>query len=214
MAYWETQARRGVGKQPSEKVRQRLLQACEEEPEFPSGLLVFLPNTPDAHARIKRTLDEEQNHGSDTSLSYLHSLLSRRLREWLMCNSEYLRDELIREASGVKDEDNDLKGSEQLAALARLDWRTAEPLLKSYAEDPAPRTMAFALGLLHEHAAQNNQSAEADAYRDRLKRVVSDPQAPGGARAIVVEALMKADWRERDEWVLYCSIRQRASSKW
>src|SRR5215475_3032669 len=65
MAYWRMQAREETGKQPSEKVRQRLLQACEEEPEFPGVLLDFLPNTPDAHARLKRTLDEGQNADLD-----------------------------------------------------------------------------------------------------------------------------------------------------
>ena len=72
------------------------------------------------------------------------------------------REKLIREAGSVRDDGSDVKGSRQLAALARLDWRTAEPLLKNYAEGAAPRTAAFALGLLYEHAAQNNQSAEAN----------------------------------------------------
>ena len=200
-AYWLTQARVENGKQPSEKVRQRLLQACEEEPEFPPGLLDFLPNTPDALARLKRILDDEQSAGFDPLDSPRHES-TRDLREWLMCNSEYLRDELIREASGVKDDGGDVKSSRQLAALARLDWRTAEPLLNNYAGGAAPLTAAFALSLLYEHAAQNNRSAEADAYRDRLKRVVSDSQALGEARAMVVEALMKTDWQGRDEWFL------------
>ncbi len=199
MAYWLTQARGETGKQPSEKVRQRLLQACEEEPEFHPGLLDFLPNTPVAHVRIKQILDEEQNADSDPFSSF-RRVARQDLREWLMRNSEYLRDELIRKASSFKDDDIDVKGSRELAALARLDWRTAEPLLKNYAGGAAPRTAAFALGLLNERAAQNNQSTEVNAYRDRLKRIVSDPQAPGMARAMGVEALMKGDWQGRDEW--------------
>src|SRR5262249_32418872 len=181
MAYWEMQAREQTGKQPPEKVRQRLLQACEEEPGFPDVLLEFLPNTPDAHARFKQILEKEENPGLnplDPLGSYFQQASRRSLREWLMCNSEYLRDELIREAGGVKDDDGEVKWSRQLAALARFDWRTAEPMLKNYAGDSASLTAAFALGLLHEHAAQNNRSADADTYRDRLKRVISDPQAP------------------------------------
>jgi len=202
MAYWEMQAREETGKQPSEKVRQRLLQACAEEPEFPGFLLDFLPNTPDTYARLKRTLDEGQNAGLDPLGSYINQDSRRSLRNWLMCNSEYQRDELIREAGDVKDEDGDVNGSRELAALARFDWRTAEPLLKNYAGGPAPLTAAFALSLLYEHAAQNNQSADADTYRDRLKGVVSDPQALPKTRAMAVEALMKIDWQGRDEWFL------------
>jgi hypothetical protein len=205
MAYWEMQAREETGKQPPEKVRQRLLQACEEEPGFPDVLLEFLPNTPDAHARFKRILDEEPNPSLDPldPLGSKFQQASRRsLREWLMCNSEYLRDELIREAGVVKDDDGEVKGSRQLTALARFDWRTAEPLLKNCAGGSAPLTAAFALGLLFEHAAQNSRSADANTYRDRLKRVISDPQAPPKTRAMAVEALMKTDWQGRDEWFL------------
>jgi HEAT repeat protein len=199
--YWRTQAAEETGKQPSEKVRQRLLQACEEEPEFPPGLFDFLPNTPDAHARLKRILDEEQTAGSD-ALASSRQKSRRDLREWLMCNSEYLRDELIREASNAKDDGSDVKGSQQLAALAGLDWRTAESLLKNYAAGAAPLTTAFALSLLYGHAAQNNQSAEVGSYRDRLKRIAGDPQSLNEARVMVVGALMKTDWQGRDEWFL------------
>jgi hypothetical protein len=201
IAYWELQARREGAKQPSEKIRQRLLQACEEEPEFPLQLHDFLPNTPEAHARLKRVLDDEQGAGFEPLVSFRQDSRGR-LREWLMCNSEYLRDELIHEASSVKDDDGDVKGSWSLAALARMDWRTAEPLLKNYAEGGAPLTMTFALGLLYEHAARNNQSADAGNYRDRLKRIAGASQAPGSARAMAVEALMKTDWQGRDEWFI------------
>jgi len=134
--YWERQVRGGMGKQPSEKVSQRLLLACEEGPKFPPYLLYFLPNTPDAHARIKRILDEEQNDCLGP-LDSSQQEFRRSMREWLMCNSEYLRDELIRGVSDASDDSPEMKGP-KLAALARLDWKTAEPLLKDYAVGAAP----------------------------------------------------------------------------
>ena|SRR5215467_4959483 len=81
------QTREETGKQPPEKVRQRLLQACEEEPGFPDVLLEFLPNTPDAHVRFKRILDEEPNPGPnplDPLGSYFQRASRRSLREWLI----------------------------------------------------------------------------------------------------------------------------------
>jgi hypothetical protein len=177
MAYWEIQVIEDSGKQPSEKVRQRLLQACEDEPNFSYRLLDFLPDTPITPARLKRVLDE-------------------------VSDGEDPREKLIHEAGGVRDDGGYVKGSLQLATLARLDWRMAEPLLKNYAEGAAPRTAAFALSLLYEHAAQNNQLADTNTYHDRLSRNVSDPQSPGRARAMAVEALMKTDWPGRDEWFL------------
>src|SRR5262249_38894939 len=177
IAYWDMQAGEESGKQPSEKVRQRLLQASEEEPDFSLRLLDFLPDTPVTDAKLRRILDDVKD-------------------------GEDLREKLISEAGSVRDDRGNVKGSRQLAALARLDWRTAEPLLKNYAGGAAPRTAAFALGLLYEHAAQNNQLAEANTIRDRLSRIVIDPQAPGASRALAVEALMKTDWQGRDEWFL------------
>src|SRR5262245_36165387 len=147
MAYWEIQVIEDSGKQASEKVRQRLLQACEDEPGFSTLLLGFLPDMPVTPARLKRILDE-------------------------VSDGEDPREKLIHEAGAVRDDGSDVKGSLQLSTLARLDWRTAEPLLKYYAEGAAPRTATFALGLLYEHAAQNNRSAEANTYGDRLKRIV------------------------------------------
>jgi hypothetical protein len=177
MAYWEVQVIEDSGKQPSEKVRQRLLQACEDEPNFSTLLLDLLPDTPITPARLKRILDE-------------------------VGDGEDPREKLIHEAGGVRDDGSDVKGSRQLATLARLDWRMAEPLLKNYAEGAAPRTAAFALSLLYEHAAQNNQLADTNTYHDRLSSIVSDPQSPGRARAMAIEALMKTDWQGRDEWFL------------
>src|SRR5262245_9769737 len=98
--YWDRQVRGGMRKQPSEKVGQRLLLACEEGPGFSPNLLYFLPNTPDAHARIKRILDEEQNDCLGP-LDSSQQEFRRSLREWLMCNSEYMRDELI---GGVRED--------------------------------------------------------------------------------------------------------------
>src|SRR5262245_66172415 len=118
-----------------------------------------------------------------------------------MCNNKYLRDELISGVNEASDDSPEIKGP-KLAALARMDWKTAEPLLKDYAVGAAPSTTAVALSLLYEHAAQNNQLAEAGAYRDLLKRGASDPQSPDVARMIAVMALMETDWQGRDEWFL------------
>src|SRR5215468_10105453 len=140
--YWGAQE---MSKQPSEKVRQRLLQACEEGMELPPYMLDLLPNTPDARARIKRILDKERNAGAG-SLDSSRRRFRQYLREWLMCNSEYLRDELIRGAISANDYNLELslemKGPNHLAALARLDWKTAEPLLKHHAKGVAPLTAA------------------------------------------------------------------------
>jgi hypothetical protein len=42
---------------PSDKVRARLLEACRETPRFLPSLLFWLPDTPEAHATVKKAHD-------------------------------------------------------------------------------------------------------------------------------------------------------------
>jgi hypothetical protein len=87
--YWR-QDRAANAPKPSDKVRQRLLEECEDRPEWVPGLINFLPETTDTHDRLYKLLEE----GPDN-----HSLRGF-LRNWLQSNSRYFRDDLIADARG------------------------------------------------------------------------------------------------------------------
>jgi hypothetical protein len=63
---------------PSDKVRRRLLEACEDRPERIYSLLDCLPNNADAHDRLYKLLNEELEG---------HETWKPGLRGWLRRNS-------------------------------------------------------------------------------------------------------------------------------
>src|SRR5215510_943801 len=84
IAYWN-QSHGANPPKPSDKVRQRLLEACEDRPELTPGLIRFLPETTDTHDRLYKPLEEEENGFN----------LKEFLWNWLRLNSKYFRDDLI-----------------------------------------------------------------------------------------------------------------------
>ena len=165
-------------------------------PEALPLLLNLLPDTVDARDRVKKLLDQE------TLSPRFHADWKTRVREWLMMNSRYFREELVLAAGVAKDDEGWVKGKDDLNALARLDWQQAEPLLKRLAASDQARTAALALSLLYTNAAKNGKAAQGEEYRARLKSVVTDRKAPASARDTACETLLKTDWKGREEWYL------------
>ncbi|HKQ89278.1 MAG TPA: hypothetical protein VJZ77_01250, partial [Blastocatellia bacterium] len=90
IAYW----RRNHGSnypKPSDKVRQRLLEACEDRPILTLGLMELLPETTDTHDRLYKLIEEDVVDDYD---------LRGFLRRWLQHNSRYFRSDLIAAARG------------------------------------------------------------------------------------------------------------------
>src|SRR5262249_16447162 len=79
----------------SDKVRERLLEACEDRPELLSCLMDCLPESADTHDRMYKLLNEA-SEGEET--------WKPRVRTWLRRNSAYFRDELIKAARAAGDD--------------------------------------------------------------------------------------------------------------
>jgi hypothetical protein len=178
----------------SDKVRQRLLEACEAQPEYLPRLVNHLPATPVAQERIKAIFDREQ-------LSpHLGSEWQADIKRYLMYHSRYFLPELVRAAQAAHDDDASPVGEEDLRAIAALDWPSAEPILKSHAASTNPRVGSVSLALLYEHSQTAGAASEAAAYRSRLKGLVEDRSAAGRARDTAAEALLTMAWEGRDHW--------------
>jgi HEAT repeat protein len=196
--YWALQARTHPSRPVAEAARWRLLEACFEDPRFEPETVTFLPDTPPAHERVKQYLDQphtEMRGAMDEDKNGL-----RYLRDWLMRHSGYYRDELIERAGDVRQDNDEWRGGDDLAALARLDWAAALPLINRLLN--SPDTGALALGLLYQHAEESGDSAQAESLRDRLQKIASDDAASALARRSAMQALIESDWRGRDEWFL------------
>jgi hypothetical protein len=158
-------------------------------------LVEFLPDTSDAHDRVKELWDRAdpgERHGEEW----------KGVREWLMFRSLYLRDELVEIARAARDEEGWVEGTDELEALARLDWAAATPILLAHEVGTHQRTAALAMSLLYRKAVRERASGEAESYRDKLRSIVRDQDAPGRSRKTAFDALMETEWSGRDVWYL------------
>ena len=196
ITYWSRRIPDEVPKtlRPSDKVRQRLLEACEDRPWVSAELLDFLPDTPDTHDRLYKLLND------DTSDEEGDSKWQGAMREWLSHHSRYFRDDLI---DAARDADDELIVSDNsLRALAKLDWEAANPILDKLAIGRHPYSSPVALVLLYEHARQQNDAMLEEKYRARLKEIVSNDGTENQVRLTVLESLMKGEWNGQEEWYL------------
>src|SRR5262245_57921867 len=192
IAHWsEHDADIANAPKPSGKVRERLLEACEDLPELFSGLMDCLPESADTHDRMYKLLNEE-SEGEET--------WKPRVRTWLRRNSAYFRDELIKAGRAAADDIYD--SNEDLRALARLDWNAARPILETLASARKAFVTPVALALLYEHATQEGDSARADSYRALLKAIVENRGASWSAGVEALASLMKTEWSGQEEWFI------------
>jgi HEAT repeats len=190
VAYWRRDHGANAPK-PSDKVRRRLLEACEDHPELTPGLIRFLPETTDTHDRLYKLLLEEQDD---------NAYLLFNLRHWLQHNSRYFRDDLIAAARGELADAS--SPGECLRSLARLDWEAARPIVEALASAGKAQMTPVALSLLYERAQAVRDSTQAEKYRAVLKAIVADRRSPEDARRTALLSLVSADWNGQEDWVI------------
>jgi HEAT repeat protein len=189
-AFW-SQGHGANAPKPSDKVRQRLLEACEDRPELTPGLIGVLPETTDTHDRLYKLLKEDVEDSV-----YLQDFL----RRWLRHNSRYFRDDLIADARG--ESVNEASPDESLRSLARLDWEAARPIVEALASAGKAQMTPVALSLLYERAQAAGDSARIEKYRALLKAIVADRRSPADARRTALLSLVSADWNGQEDWVV------------
>jgi hypothetical protein len=190
ITYW-SQHRDANAPKPSDKVRQRLLDACEDRPELISGLVNFLPEATDTHDRLYKLLEEEPPNDFNWK---------DFLRNWLQLHSRYFRDDLIAAARG--EAANGTSPGDNLRALARLDWEAARPIVEALALAGKTQMTPVALTLLYARAQQEDDSAQVEKYRALLKAIVVNRQSPHEARQTALSSLVSTEWNRQEDWVI------------
>ncbi|MEZ5425008.1 MAG: hypothetical protein R2747_01975 [Pyrinomonadaceae bacterium] len=205
LAYWSVQAEttflgRGTNvPKLSVKSAERLLGELENTPEKLDGFLKHLPTTPEIAGQVKEIFDLSQNAGG------IDDDWRKTVKSWLKHNSRFYLDQLAAEASLARDQEKygSVDKDEELKALARVDREAARNVLKKLENDPAnPRTSALAKTLLYKTALFAGDDIEAEKYRDELKKIISDRNAPAFARDSASDALFETDWPGRDDFYL------------
>jgi hypothetical protein len=191
--YWG-QIDDSVKKSASQKTRERLVDACEQKPEFTASLLKLLPRTPHVNDVIKSIYDKNGERFSDSWRD--------EVKKYLKLNTKYFREELIADARGAKDdgESGSVTNEKELSTLAELDWTNAEPILNEFAEPNMPRRAVLAKTLQYRH--HDGKGPKADKLNSELRTTVEDRKALGYSRDQAADALLSVDWRGRNEWFL------------
>jgi hypothetical protein len=187
--YWSKNRDANTSK-PSDKVRQRLLEACEDNPELAIAFVDLLPETTDTHDRLYKLLQEGEGE----------IFWKRFLRNWLQLNSRYFRDELIAEAR-MEDNLGSLPGN-KLKLLAHSDWESARPIVEALASTGNPQMAAIAFSLLYEQALRDGDSAQVEKYRALLKAIVINVRTPQYGRQVALSSLADAEWNGQEDWVV------------
>ena len=173
---------------PSDKVRLRLLDAALQQPERIQRLLHWLPETPDVCRRVN-DLYEKLPDATEPDKE-----LRQIVHDWLMIRGPYFHEDLMRAADGAQEE--------AMAALARLDWPAAQPVLNKHCQHLQAQVRIQAMIILYEHHVQAADKAATTEFRGRLRAIVTDAKSPASSRDAALQALMRSPWDGRDDWFL------------
>lgn len=183
---------------PSAFAKERLLRACEKDPDLIPRLLNLFPTDPDGLKRIKALWDAMPVDADGPSWQQL------QMHDWLMYNSDCFRKELIQQAETTgycEDGSVDLAGLESLKSLARLDWAAAQPIVfrLEQTQGLVARTMGLSVHYLHE---METGSALAERIRPGLCRITEDASAHAWARMQAFNAVLKTPWDGWETWYI------------
>lgn len=174
---------------PSDKVRDRILEACEDRPLLLQRLLHVLPQTSDAYDRVYKLVTED----TDENVAW-----KQAARRWLTYNSSYFREDLVAVARQlVQISAVDISA---VNALARLDWDAAKPMAQAIANGTNPYQAAQALGLIYAQASRSGDSAQTESLRAQLQAMVSNRRTPAPIRQSAFQALMTTEWNGQEDW--------------
>lgn len=219
--YWSRQSRVAELKMPNDRIRQRLLDAAEQDSELLPKLIWLMPDTPEATDRIKAILDARPKLNVEWGvMSEIRGLRREDMdefgwqlpvRNWLIKRSQHFRDELFEQASKMQQTTvNTITSSGvvtvvfegALESLAQLDWEKAKPLLDKHAASGSPNQVAKSLGLQFKHAVETGDASQQSALLERLLQIANNREAAEPARREAYQALLKTDWLGRDQFYL------------
>ncbi|HQR36039.1 MAG TPA: hypothetical protein PLK30_25170, partial [Blastocatellia bacterium] len=216
--YWSRQGRASESKTPSDRIRQRLLDAAEQDSELLPKLLWVMPESVEATDRIKAMLDARPPLNVDWSANTIRNVRREDMdevgwqmpvRNWLMRHSQHFRDELFVQARKLLQQQINLTTSTgtltiniegALESLVQLDWEKAKPLLERY--DASTPLGVRSLGLKLKHAVETGDTAQQAALVEGLMQMANNKETLEPIRHEARQALLKTDWLGRDQFYL------------
>ncbi|MBK7598658.1 MAG: hypothetical protein IPJ07_09085 [Acidobacteria bacterium] len=203
IGYWGNQEnliKNGARQPPSEEMRYKLLDAVMQTPDDLIRVESLLPVTPQAIERVKQYLDQTPGSGSDADRD--SDSIQKPLRNWLMRHSSYFREELILKSGQMDAGPDRIRNTEEIEALARLDWPAARKIIGGYLKSSSPALITLAKALLFSHAVESGERSTADALLPQLQRIATDANTHSNVGAYALNTLVEKEWQGRDAWFI------------
>ena len=156
----------------------------------------------DAILAAEKSIEASEYSKNDEVLSNVYLL--KQMKNWLKFNSDYYSDELLKKATKIKDRNDYVNSKDELIALAKYDWKKAEPIAERLIDDKTqPASSAAAKWAYYTHYLQEDDELNAEKYRQMLKDIVADKKASNGVRDLALDALVvEKEFEGRDEWYI------------
>ncbi len=180
---------------PSKETLKRIINTIEENPELLNKYLKILPTDPEVAEAVKRIYRDRIEKGENSAY---------QIQRWLKFNSDLFIDDLYKEAQNVRDENQYIRGDDEIIALAKVDWERARTIVARLESNPGnPASYALSKFILYHRAIREENTSDAESYRIELKKIVEDKKAYPGVRDLAMDALvLGGDFEGRDEWYM------------
>lgn len=194
--YWDSGGEdRPDRDKPSEPVRARLLDYCEQ--------------TPDDFASLCWCLDSSRTDVVERVRNLLHRLpqdspknVRNSIEGWLAVEAGSMPDWLERRALDAFRAPADPSEHGALRALMQRDWPAAERILSRFVNDDRDDVRGLALALMFDHANADPSNTVEIARWTGAMRAFVESRASAEARARALEVLSASEWSGRAEFLL------------
>lgn len=199
VAWWSAPSFARYKNEPSDTVRERLLQAVPRAPEWLSDLLRVLPDTPRARAIVSSVVArEKKNQKSAISPNSLDSI-DRWLHEHDPRPLAKLRD-AVQNPEKPTFSTRFFPSDSYAEELLKREPATARALLMAHAIGKDMTLSVWAWShLVHAAQAARDTSLAAES-RAALQALTVDKSQRPHVRGRAIDALMSFDWPGRDSW--------------
>lgn len=194
---YEADSRRVGRTRPSPVAMRRIVEALRQQPEKTNDYYAYLTDSPEHIELVRNSLAAISGDKSKLEAA-------KSLDYWLMINTDTQLEELAEYAADAGDNENLTTNETELFALARLDWKRAEPILRRLESDYSNKvSRVSAMWAIYAHAVKSNDQSQIEKYRAELKAIVTDSSQPSSVRDKALDALILGGaWDGRDEWYL------------
>ncbi len=180
----------------SERTSARLLEEIQKDPRKLTEFLGVLTEDERTGDLVKELYDRnsgEDGYSKDEQM---------QIRRWLTFHTSHFSHDLERMSQRAGADGENVRGEEELLALARVDFSKAEPIIdRLYLDSSNPVAQVLATWARYRRALDQGDASDVERYRDELQKFVERRDASNRTRDLALDALvMEKDWGGRDDW--------------